>query len=683
MDKDLRMGTDEVHAPLVVEEAGTPPGDRRFRPDVQGLRAVAVGLVIGFHFWGAWVPGGYVGVDVFFVISGFVITGLLLRESGSSRRISLVDFYARRARRIIPAASVTIMATVACAALLLGQEVGRSTAVAGLWAALFASNVHFAAVGSSYLGSQALPSPLQNFWSLSVEEQFYLVYPLLFLVAIRLGRRLGRRRSLNVVLIALVIGSLWYAVALTSSDPVLAYFSPLTRACELGFGALVAINEGLFRRLSAAAAATIGWVGLALIVVAAWSFDDHTAFPGTAVLLPIVGASLVIASGATSVRRGPELLLGRRPMLTIGVLSYALYLVHGPILIIVAERHQRTGVSATTAVLLLAVSVVAAVLLHTGIENPFRHNRWLIASPRWSLAAGVAMVLATVIVVIVLPTPVPPAQRGQIPFASPAEVNASVRSAPTIASLPAHLRPALGAAASGYPPDGCYPMPWQVTVPRCEFGDVSASRSVVLYGDSHSLMWFNVLDRIAKAEHFRLYTLGKGYCMANDYSALSGPEPHIRSRCEQFHAFAARRIRAIRPDYLIMSQAWQGTFTSNQWQRALEKAIRSMTPFVGKVIVLGDIPYLNADPPLCLATHPNDVQQCSARRTSSPFGQQAAERQAAATTGSTYVDVTPWFCSVICSPVVDRFQVYANALHVTSVYAERLGGVLAPALGLR
>ena len=201
------MGTDEVHAPLVVEEAGTPPGDRRFRPDVQGLRAVAVGLVIGFHFWGAWVPGGYVGVDVFFVISGFVITGLLLRESGSSRRISLVDFYARRARRIIPAASVTIMATVACAALLLGQEVGRSTAVAGLWAALFASNVHFAAVGSSYLGSQALPSPLQNFWSLSVEEQFYLVYPLLFLVAIRLGRRLGRRRSLNVVLIATTGGS--------------------------------------------------------------------------------------------------------------------------------------------------------------------------------------------------------------------------------------------------------------------------------------------------------------------------------------------------------------------------------------------------------------------------------------------------------------------------------------------
>src|SRR5580704_4136136 len=168
------------------DESGTAPGDRSFRPDVQGLRAVAVLLVVLYHANVPDLTGGFVGVDVFFVISGFVITGLLLRERHSTGPTSLFSFYARRCRRILPAATLVVVVTVIAAYVFLGVVAGSGTADDGRWAAAFLANVHFERVGTNYLLSQQLPSPLQNFWSLSVEEQFYLVYPTLFLVVARL-----------------------------------------------------------------------------------------------------------------------------------------------------------------------------------------------------------------------------------------------------------------------------------------------------------------------------------------------------------------------------------------------------------------------------------------------------------------------------------------------------------------
>ena len=177
---DRQIGADE--------EAGTSPGDRRFRPDVEGLRAVAVVLVVLYHAQVPGLSGGYVGVDVFFVISGFVITGVLLRERDETGGSSLLNFYARRLRRILPAATLVILATVAASYLLLGYVSGDSVANDGRWAAVFLSNLHFAKAGTNYLTSMLPPSPLQNYWSLSVEEQFYIVFPTLFLLATRLRR---------------------------------------------------------------------------------------------------------------------------------------------------------------------------------------------------------------------------------------------------------------------------------------------------------------------------------------------------------------------------------------------------------------------------------------------------------------------------------------------------------------
>ena len=228
--------------PPITKESGTAPGDRRFRPDIEGLRAVAVVLVVLYHAGVGGLSGGYVGVDVFFVISGFVITGLLLRERTGSEGTSLLNFYGRRSRRIIPAATLVIVVTVIATYTTLGVVYGDQTAIDARWTAVFLANVHFAAVGTNYLTAQQPPSPLLNFWSLAVEEQFYLVYPTFFLLIAAVRSRWTLQAKLVVGLVAIIAASFTLSVLQTASDPTAAYFSPFTRAWELALGALVAVG---------------------------------------------------------------------------------------------------------------------------------------------------------------------------------------------------------------------------------------------------------------------------------------------------------------------------------------------------------------------------------------------------------------------------------------------------------
>ena len=211
-------------------EAGTAPGDRRFRPDVEGLRAVAVVLVVLYHAGLKGLTGGYVGVDVFFVISGFVITGVLLREQAATKGVSIIGFYGRRSRRIIPAATLVIIVTVALTYFFLGVVYGNQTATDARWTAVFLANFHFSSVGTNYLAAQQPPSPLQNFWSLAVEEQFYLVYPTLVLLISAVRTRVSLQARLAVSLTAVIAVSFALSVVQTGSNPTVAYFSPLTRA---------------------------------------------------------------------------------------------------------------------------------------------------------------------------------------------------------------------------------------------------------------------------------------------------------------------------------------------------------------------------------------------------------------------------------------------------------------------
>ena len=337
--------------------------------------------MLAYHARIPGLTGGYIGVDVFYVVSGFLITGLIVRELQSTGRVDLVAFYARRARRLLPAALVVIALTVIASAIVLPPLRVPDVAADGAAAALYVSNIRFAAQATDYLQAELAPSPLLHFWSLGVEEQFYLFWPaLLFLVA---GRGVSVRRiGLVVALVAVLsfaLGVVW-----TATDAPLAFFLLPARAWELAVGASLALGISRLARLPARAATTAVAAGLALIVVGGIVFDTATPFPGRAALLPVAGAALVIAGGLRQPLNPLSRLVAIPPMRWIGGISYSLYLWHWPLLVLpaAAVAGAGTGELPWPAKLgLLGLTFVLAEASRRWIEDPIRHGRVSMLKP--------------------------------------------------------------------------------------------------------------------------------------------------------------------------------------------------------------------------------------------------------------------------------------------------------------
>ncbi len=410
-----------------------------FRPDLEGLRAVAVLLVLLYHARVPLVTGGYVGVDVFFVLSGFLITGLLIRELSGTGRVDFPAFYARRVRRLLPASALTLIVTIVAAAFLLPPvrlpDVAGDTVAAGL----YVSNMRFAIQATDYLNSALPPSPVLHFWSLGVEEQFYLFWPALLAIVAGAAFRAGRRdvglRRVGIALAAVLVASLLFEVWLTGVAQPWAFFALPARAWELALGGLLALPVAATlvpRRL----APWLGWAGLALVVASGLVLNDATAFPGTAVLLPTLGSALVIAAGlplslravplpaapnlravggSVRARRqaaprlpvaapAPELpasltpaaVLSRAPMRYLGRISYSLYLWHWPILVIPAA-FVGGELPLPVRLALAAAAVAVAGLSQRYVEDPIRHGRFVGLASRRSLAMAGALSLAVAV----------------------------------------------------------------------------------------------------------------------------------------------------------------------------------------------------------------------------------------------------------------------------------------------
>lgn len=471
---------------------------RDFRPDIEGLRAVAVLAVVAFHA-GA-ISGGFVGVDVFFVISGFLITRLLWSELAGNGGIGLARFYAARARRLLPAAGVVLVATAIAAVALLPPLRARAVLDDALAAALYVGNYRFAITGTDYLG-HADPSPLQHYWSLGVEEQFYLLWPALLLALTWTARR-HRRRPRRPVVAVLVIAAASFALSVlwTAGAPPWAFFSLPTRAWELAVGALIALSAHWWRRMPAGPAALAGFGGLVLIGWCSLRMTTATAFPGTAAALPVAGAAMVIAAGCAVPTRGAGRWLSLGWMRGLGRLSYSWYLWHWPVLIFapLITGHALGWVGRAAAV---ATSLILAVLTLRYIERPLRYSRPLRRSSVRSLALGGAVTAAAACAAVLLPILVPapvgngtPATAAMVhqsatPGADPvddarAAVAAAVAASAGQSAVPAALSPPLAGAAADKPQvflDGCV-RSWRETgVPECLSGDHAGNRTVALW----------------------------------------------------------------------------------------------------------------------------------------------------------------------------------------------------------
>ena len=372
-----------------------------YRSHIDGLRAVAVLAVVAFHAGVPWLPGGYVGVDVFFVVSGFLITGLLLREFEQRRDISLVGFYERRVRRLAPALLQVLAVTLALGAVYLvpigGEQQGLAkSAIATL---LLGSNVWFAHATGDYFDAPAAAQPLLHTWSLSVEEQFYLAWPLLLLLVARWAAKRHRdpARAAAWVLALVGLGSLALSIVTTDTHPEFAFFSSPTRAWEFAIGGLAFF---LVRRRSSSIplAQPLAWVGLAMILWSCATFvEGQTPFPGWRAGIPALGAALVILGGEHAEKGLCTRLLSLKPMVFVGLLSYSLYLWHWPLLVI-ARLHTLGEIGPWGIAAICSLAFVLAWLTYRLVENPIRRRQYpLMATRRKTFVGGIAGTLAVVL----------------------------------------------------------------------------------------------------------------------------------------------------------------------------------------------------------------------------------------------------------------------------------------------
>jgi peptidoglycan/LPS O-acetylase OafA/YrhL len=665
--------------------AGAPSlSQRPFRPDIEGLRAVAVMLVIAFHAGVPHITGGYVGVDVFYVISGFLITGLLVDELERTGTISLRGFYARRARRLLPLAALVLVA-VAVGMQFFTQPVFRPTVrFDAISAAFYYSNWQFALESVNYLTLGGAQNPVLHYWSLSVEEQFYLAWPLLLMLAVRLRRR-GQaasnvRRHCAWIIATVGVASLGYAIVETAAQPAIAYFETTTRAWEFAAGGALALGVGRLGQAHRVTAYLAGGLGLAAILTAVLTDGPMTQFPSTAALLPVAGAGLLIAAGVSAPGIGAGALLSLRPLRSIGRISYAWYLWHWPCLVFArtarfAPPDGRIGWTATG--IAVAISLGLAVVTHALVEAPARRARWFAVDRRRVLLLAGSATAAAVIALGVTGGPL--VLPGGVSLIGDADASSSVPKATT--PLEAQGSTAYGAL------HGCH-VGYGATAPAsgCVFGDPAAKRTVVLLGDSHAAQWFPALERLAIHERFRLIAWTKSGCPLAPGVAIYLPAiGRDYTECNAWTSNVFTRLRAL-PRASMIIVARTSTYlpqvltpdggqasprvAGELWGAGAASAVTRLRRLTDRVVVLRDTPHAPFDVPACISWDPSSSSTCDfARARNSDDAEYQAERTAGVPR-FVYSDPTSAVCPrSMCSAEVDGVITYRDDNHLTAAFA--------------
>ncbi|MEU5875430.1 acyltransferase family protein [Glycomyces sp. NPDC047369] len=690
--------TDTLLLPRIDSEPERWPG-LGFRPDVQGLRAVAVGLVLLSHAGLPGAAGGYVGVDVFFVLSGFLITSLLVKEVFTTGRISIAGFYARRARRILPAATAVTAATALGAWMFF--PVTRLDAVLqdALAVVAYVVNYRFVAEQTEYLNADQMPSPFQQFWSLAVEEQFYVVWPLLLLVLLLCtGRRPRRLVTAAIAASALIFAAtLALSIAVTATSQPTAYYAAHTRAWELAAGALLALALPALQRTPRPLAWILGIGGLAAILLSGFMFTEATPFPGYAALAPVLGTAAVIAAGSAPGRNPASALLSIAPFQFLGRISYSLYLWHWPILIL-TPLALGTDPSLRLNLVLLTATVAAAQLSYTCIEEPVRNWRPLKRNgPGLFMGLTASLACAAAVLALVHVFPKTPDGTGPVDLAAveaAADTTAQeqrLRDGLAVAEVPADLVPPLADMAADRPApyeDGCH-LAFEETEPPadCTYGDPDSDTVVVLYGDSHAAQWFPAFEAIAEREGWALVSRTKSSCTPVAVHVGSTQHDGEYTECWDWKQRVDQEIAALGPDLVVFGSTDNSTpigagDPERAWSEGWAASLGAAAEHAGAVVAMADTPWATGEAaPECLAL--KTARECVADDpyALSHLDYRGLSLAAQAEAGVATVDTEPWFCvDGQCPLVVDGMAVYRDGHHVSTPFAASLANLVEAAL---
>jgi peptidoglycan/LPS O-acetylase OafA/YrhL len=707
-----------------------------FRPDIEGLRAVAVIVVLLFHADLGPFAGGYIGVDVFFVVSGFLITGLMLREIDSTGTLHLGQFWGRRFRRLLPASALVIVATLLVGRVVLDglryEQLGHD----GLLAAAFSVNFRFAVQGGDYFAADLPQSPLLHFWSLAVEEQFYLIWPVTLYVLARYARDV---RATMRWLVAGVGGlSFVLSVAWTSTHPSWAYNLLPTRMWELLVGAGLAVLGSRIPQFRRVVRGLAGWVALLTIVVTAVVYGSvETSFPGWVAIVPVLATAVIIAAGTHGRPAGPAVLLGTSALQWIGARSYSWYLWHWPVLILAEAEYGPLNVTQRLAALVMSGGL--AELSYRLVETPIRHAPALTVSWPRSLSLGGTLVatgalaaaftlanpldLSTGEVAAGVTLPSSPAvapgdTAGGVSgaagagagvvadAATPTSPSPSITTAPLqntltssdpfaplaaraaaaqpllaealqTAAAPDNLRPSLRSAADDKPlpySDGCTLDFGTNDLGNCEYGTISSSTNIVLFGDSHAAQWFPAFFEVVQRHGWKLTMITKRGCPTADIKIL---DPNKRADCEVWRDNVMQRLERDRPELVVFASfrykvdpSVAGVNSDELWREGLDATLARVRPLATQVLLLGDTPTQREEGvPQCVANNLRNVQNCVNDRSSAVKPNRiAVEADLAAKYGALMVPTTDWLCTPDgCPVIVGDILMYRDWNHLSTV----------------
>ena len=646
---------------MTFPESSAGGRDGTFRPDIEGLRGVAILCVVLYHIGWSVFSGGYIGVDMFFVLSGYLITGLLVRETERSGRIDFVRFFARRMRRLVPAATLVLLAVLLAAWLVYSPIERFGFGGSGLATALYLSNVRFALGGTQYLraGGNKL-DPLLHTWSLGVEEQFYLLWPfLVVLVLLWLGKNLdsGRRRLL-VIMLVLVASSLALSIWLTHASQPWAFFGLPTRVWQFAAGGSAFVVQ---RKISP----FWGWLSLGGIVFASTWFSDATSYPGVAAIVPTLATIGLLLSGVDGPSRGVSRLLAAPILRWIGRVSYSWYLWHWPAIIIGSALlpHGALGFRIACAL----VALVLATATYKWVENPVRQSRTLSAKPLLAIAMGGALIACGAVASTV----------------SRRAAQAELKKPPQSAFAEARLDlPAIDSL-------GCMILPGSIKQPACAFGVLDAPSTIVLFGDSHAGQWFPAVEEAAKRRGQRLIVRVMSGCPAPSVTLYNVILRRTYRECSTWRSATIREIISLHPSLIFISsserfvarpsasgRAGRG-LTVEKWREGMRATLQQFDDAHIPVTVIRDAPAPWFDVPVCLSRSASsrmwNRSSCTYPLDSIPAATQAEEDAARGLAAVRFLDLTDALCpGSICKPEIAGLVVYRDSNHLTASFSRSL-----------
>lgn len=675
-------------------EPQVEPGGRRpahFQPHIQGLRAIAVLLVVVYHIWPGRLTGGYVGVDVFFVVSGFLITGQLARELQRTGRIALPSFWAKRVRRLLPA-SITVLVFCALAMIFILPMSSLPAEVRELLASTFyVENWALALSSVDYLALQDATTT-QHYWSLSLEEQFYVLWPLLLLGATWLGVRFVAAKrwfSLVTVVAVVTVASLATSILYTATNPAEAYFVTFTRIWEFGIGALLVLLPKL-RPRGAWAHNIVGYTGLAMILAAGWFFDRDTLFPGYTALLPVIGTALVITADRRERWWDVGSVLSGRPQRFIGDVSYSMYLWHWP-LIIAAPYVPGWGMGGWNRVALIGITILLAWLTKIAIEDPAREWGFFVhRKPRFTYMGALALMGVSTLAIGAAWATVQPKFE-----AAAAQLEAVSENPPEcfgVSGGPDCVNPELAGVVI---PDAgfgnadkpghveCFVQLAETEARSCTFGSTEpGAPRIALIGDSHAYQYIEAVIEVAESNGWSLTTYLKGACPWTT-APVGTLALGATDSCSPWRANVADALAAEEPFDAVITTALA---TTPYRVSAQERDAVITQGFVdawgqargAEIVVIADNPVFSVDPNKCLkVSAPSECTESRAFALAEVDGVAEAARAA----GAVLIDFTDQYCTVeVCRSVVGGANVYRDKDHLTNTFVLTMKPAITEAL---